>query len=74
MTGLLWVLWPLGRLSDGWSQVYPNLVASGICFLAGYLVGIRPHFKRVNSRLDHLHRKVDQLPTEGSTAPADEVR
>lgn len=47
--------WPFPA---GWLYVAVtgNLVASAICFTAGYTLGLRKHFKSIHHHLDELHR------------------
>lgn len=81
MSSFLWYVWPLGNLHDAWPQIHPNLVASTLCFVVGYVVGLRRWFKKIHRHVDHLHDKVDglhgkidQLPSNGSTTTSNEVR
>lgn len=53
-------LWPGGTWWSGFDAVWPNMLASGIIFTGGYLVGVRPHIRKIHVKLDKLHRKVNQ--------------
>lgn len=56
-----WVhLWPGGTWWSGFDAVWPNMLASGIIFTGGYLVGVRPHIRRIHVKLDKLHRRMNQ--------------
>lgn len=48
-------------VTELWDQVYPNLIASGICFVVG---GIWAH-RKVRS----LHRSLDSLHTKLRKGP-----
>jgi hypothetical protein len=60
VAALLWVLWPLGGLHDGWVQTYPNILASVLCGIALWLWG-RRHLRRLHLRHRELldtHRRI----------------
>src|ERR1700749_1282909 len=67
-----WWAWPLGALRSAWFELYPNLAASGLIFVGGYLGKVRPHLHAqaahrhaVTRSLAELHRKLDAAAADG---------
>lgn len=54
----MWVFHRVG--SDFWppdkASVAPNLLASAICFVTGYVVALRKRLNKIHDHLDELHR------------------
>lgn len=60
MWGQLWA-WLTG-------QVWPNIFASGVCFVIGYFWKVRPHIKAQKAHREaeivhraHMRRQIEQL-------------
>lgn len=61
MSAVLWVLWPLGDVHDGWVQTYPNILASILVGAVVWFWGLRPHLQRLHARHRELAAKHDQI-------------